>query len=74
MWNSSTNIAELRTLLEDLYPDVHIASSGVALLAAQIRNLEHASLVIESINPSTNVTMAPTIHWRSNYGANDYSK
>ena len=74
MWNSSTNIEDLRTLLEDLYPGVHISSRAVALLAAQIRNLENecdlivnrsafAALARQVDQPGHNpVTMVPTIH------------
>jgi hypothetical protein len=32
---------DLRVLLEKLYPNIHIANSGVALLAAQIADLEN---------------------------------
>ena len=83
MWNSSTDIDELRTLLEGLYPDVHIANRGLALLAARIRNLEDASLVIDppsqlwrgqSINHSIHRHEGTTILWRDNYGANNYAK
>ena len=77
MWNFSTNNDELRTLLENLYPDVHIANKGVALLAAQIRNLENKSdLVGNQIDHTVHrtVMMVATIHPRTNYGTDNYPK
>jgi outer membrane murein-binding lipoprotein Lpp len=41
MRNLSTDASDLRALLEKLYPDIYIANSGVALLAAQIAQLEN---------------------------------
>jgi hypothetical protein len=40
MVNPTTNIDDLRALLEQLYPDIHISGSGVALLAAEIAELD----------------------------------
>jgi hypothetical protein len=41
MQNSSANTEGLRALLEQLFPDVAISSKGVALLAAQLAELEN---------------------------------
>ena len=41
MLNPSTNTDGLRALLERLYPDIDVSSSGVALLAAQLAKLEN---------------------------------
>jgi hypothetical protein len=42
MQNSqTTSMSNLRTLLEGLYPDVYISTTGLALLAAQIGNGEN---------------------------------
>jgi hypothetical protein len=41
MWNSSTNIDDLRTLLQRLYPNVYISNRGLVLLDAQMRNPEN---------------------------------
>ncbi|HJT81136.1 MAG TPA: hypothetical protein VJ719_08060 [Chthoniobacterales bacterium] len=74
MWNPSINIEDLRTLLEDLYPDVHISSRGVTLLAAQIRNLENERDLVRKLSAFAATTrqvdqpgrdpviMASTIH------------
>ena len=37
----ATNTDDLRALLESLYPDIEISGTGVALLAAQIAELEN---------------------------------
>jgi hypothetical protein len=41
MRNPATNTDDLRALLERLYPDIEISGTGVALLAAQIAELEN---------------------------------
>ena len=86
MWNSSTNNDDLRTLLERLYPHVHIANRGVALLAAQIHNLGNecdfigdrvgfaaTAPHVDQVVAKT-FTTVPVIRLRTNYGTNNYPK
>ena len=77
MTNPSTNTNDLRTLLQRLYPDVHISATGMALLAAQISQPQNHCGIIGNRNESrihNAVPMLPTIQPRYNYGTNDYSK
>lgn len=41
MLNPSTNIDDLRELLERLYPDIRISGAAVALLAEEMAELEN---------------------------------
>lgn len=68
---------DLRTLLEGLYPDVHISATGMALLAAQISQLQnHCDILHNRIQQRVHnpVPLTPTIQPRYNHGTNDYSK
>ena len=85
MQNSFTKIDDLRTLLEDLYPDVRISRRGVALLAAQIGELEDKCELIRNridvpgaasdlTTMETPVLWPPTLYWGTNYGTNNHTK
>ena len=71
----------LKALLERLFPDTQISDAGVALLAAQITDLENRCAVIRSqidFNArqmvEVNVLLARRISRKNKYGTNAGAK
>jgi hypothetical protein len=69
MVNPTTNIDDLRALLEQLYPDIHISGSGVALLAAEIAELDDRCEFVHA-----RVLLPLRIDRKGTYGTNNYAK
>ena len=73
-------------VLEDLFPDIHISSKGVALLAAQITDLEDrcevrrgrlARLPTRKLGArivTTRVLLPQKIDRKTKFGTSDYAK
>jgi hypothetical protein len=86
MLNPPPNIDALRALLERLFPDSRISSTGVALLAAQIAELEdRCELIHDRIGHQsarkagaamvgTRVLLPHRIDREDKYGTNNYAK
>jgi hypothetical protein len=82
----SPSTDELRKLLERLYPDIVISSTGVALLAAQITDLENRYEIMHTRidhQPSRKsghkmtaqrVLFPRRINRENKYGTHNYSK
>jgi hypothetical protein len=86
MLNPPPDIDALRTLLERLFPDIAISSAGVALLAAQIAELENRCELMHNRvehQPAqkagagmvgTRVLLLHTIERENKYGTNNHAK
>jgi hypothetical protein len=86
MVNPTTNIDDLRALLEQLYPDIHISGTGVALLAAEIAELDdrcelvyagadhHPARNVGAQMPGTRILLPLKIDRLAKYGTNNYTK
>jgi hypothetical protein len=87
MLNPPPNIEALRVLLERLFPEIHISSTGVALLAAQIAELENRCELMpdridhqparkaEATTVGTRVLLLPhAMDCEGKYGTNNHAK
>ena len=86
MRNPPINTDALRALLERLFPDVRLSGTGVALLAAQIAELENkCELMHNRIDHQpateagarivgTRILLPHSIHHEGGYGTNNYAK
>ena len=86
MVNPTTNIDDLRALLEQLYPDIHISGSGVALLAAEIAELDdrcefvharadhQAARNVRTQMVGARVLLPLKIDRKGTYGTNNYAR
>ena len=76
-----TKTDDLKVLLERLFPDIPISDSGVALLAAEITDLENRCEAMHSridFNArrmvEVNVLLSRKINRKNKYGINDRAK
>jgi len=76
-----TKTDNLKVLLERLFPDTRISDTGVALLAAQITNLENRWEAMHSridFNArqmvEVNVLLSRKIDRKNKYGINDHAR
>jgi hypothetical protein len=86
MRNPPTNTDALRVLLERLFPDVRLSGTGVALLAAQIAELEdrcelmHTRVDHQPMRRTqvmlleTGILWPPKVDREPKYRTNDYAK